>query len=159
MYGIGSGWMDNELFQAWFINHPLELVCTLKEATPLLLEGHSSPFNPDMIKMATKVFCLPLHTTTISQPLENMFSPVTNTGGSTMHADFAKEWLLAITPSNAVAGFNAIEISLSITMPLNCPKSQDAATPQPLKKGSITFLPEFSPSRSRAEQIRAVAVH
>ena len=110
-------------------------------------------------KVSINIFCLPLHTTNISQPLENMFSPVTNTGGSAMHADFAKEWLQAITPSNAIAGFNAIEISFSITMLLNCPKSQDAATPQPLKKGSITFLPEFSPSWPRAEQIRAVAVH
>ena len=45
--------------------------------------------------------------------------------------------------------------SLSIVMPFNCPQKsecQDAGKSKTIEKGSITFLPLFSPSRSQDEQ-------
>lgn len=54
MYSIGSGWMNSELLQMWFDNDFLELVHTKKRPLLLLLDGHSSHINPDMIKMAAK---------------------------------------------------------------------------------------------------------
>ena len=74
-YGLSdSGWMDTELFDEWFKHH------FLRHAPParpllLLLDGHSSHYQPDLVQAAAAegviLFCLPPHTTHILQPLDN----------------------------------------------------------------------------------------
>ena len=61
----------------------------------------------------------------------------------------------SVTPSNAAAGFRATGIfpfnrdAIKLPQKSEC---QDAGKSKTIEKGSITFLPLFSPSQSRAEQ-------
>ena len=74
-YGYSKkGWMDLELFHDWFSNH---FLCYSPSERPLLLlmDGCSSHFCPDMIKIAASeqviiLFVLPPHTTQVLQPLD-----------------------------------------------------------------------------------------
>lgn len=73
-YGLSSkGWMDSELFERWFIDHFLRY-CGSDRPILLLMDGASSHFNPDMIRVALKeqvvLFVLPPHTTQVCQPLD-----------------------------------------------------------------------------------------
>ena len=74
-YGLSdSGWMDAELFQEWFKHH---FLVHAPSARPLLLllDGHTSHYNPGLLRMAAEeeiiLFCLPPHTTHLLQPLDN----------------------------------------------------------------------------------------
>ena len=66
-YGMSAkGWIDQELFNGWFGTHFLKyapLACPLL----LLLDGHSSHYRPDTIRLAAKekviIFALPSNTT------------------------------------------------------------------------------------------------
>jgi hypothetical protein len=62
------GGHNAEIFNIWF--HKAPAVRHLL----LLLDGHTSHYNTSMVKMAAKekviIFCLPLHTTHIAQPLD-----------------------------------------------------------------------------------------
>ena len=74
-YGLSdNGWMDAELFQEWFANHFLRYAPSARPLL-LLLDGHSSHYQPAMVRMAAEekiiVFCLPPHTTHVAQPLDN----------------------------------------------------------------------------------------
>ena len=55
VYGLSKkGWIDGALFETWFSRHFLAhalLVCPLL----LLLDGHSSHFNPSVIQKAAEV--------------------------------------------------------------------------------------------------------
>ena len=63
MYGLSSsGWIDAELFDLWFTHHFLAYApptCPLL----LLLDGHSSHYDPSVICKAAEeqviIFCLP----------------------------------------------------------------------------------------------------
>ena len=176
MYG-----MDSELFQTWFFNHFLELA-PKRRPLLLLLDGHSSHFNPDMIKIAAKesidIFCLP-HSTHVSQPQDKIcFSPLkqywrqqcTQYLLKNPHRRltkycfselFCKAWFQAMTPSNAAAGFRATGIFPFNRDAIKLPQKserQDAGKSKTIEKGSIIFLPLFSPSRSQAEQRSTVTV-
>ena len=77
LYGMSDkGWTDMELFKHWMTDH---FIPNIPPARPvmLLLDGHSSHYEPDTIKLAVQegiiVFCLPPHTTHISQPLDISF--------------------------------------------------------------------------------------
>ena len=81
MYGLSSsGWINAELFELWFTYHFLAhvpLVCHLL----LLLDGHSSHYRPSFVRRAAEdqviVFCLPPHTTHLTQPLDKgCFGPL-----------------------------------------------------------------------------------
>ena len=80
-YGLSDrGWIDSELFNAWFHNHFLRYA-PLARPLLLLLDGHSSHYCPDTICMAAKedviLFTLPPHTTHSSQPLDKgCFDPL-----------------------------------------------------------------------------------
>ena len=74
-YGLSdSGWMNAELFQLWFQNHFLVHAPSCRPLL-LLLDGHSSHYNLNTIRMAADegviLFCLPPHTTHLLQPLDN----------------------------------------------------------------------------------------
>ena len=74
MYGLSdSGWITSELFDLWFINHFLPHAPSTRTLL-LLLDGHSSHYNPTVIKKAAEekviIFCLPPHSSHLSQPLD-----------------------------------------------------------------------------------------
>ena len=131
MYGISaSGWIDSELFSEWFCRHFLRYAPNAKPLL-LLLDGHSSHYNPSFIHCACEngviVFCLPPHTTHIAQPLDaTCFHSLkchwdqacddymsSNPGKCVTIYQFselfAKAWRQAMTPSNIVSGFRVTE--------------------------------------------------
>ena len=71
-----KGWIDQELFFFWFKEHFLTHAVNRRPLL-LLLDGHSSHFEPATIKFAKEnnvaVFCLPPHTTHECQPLIVVF--------------------------------------------------------------------------------------
>ena len=79
-YGMSSkGWVDTELFQGWLTDHFLQFAVGARPLL-LLLDGHSSHYQPDLIRFAKEhdiiLFCLPPHTTHESQPLDaTVFKP------------------------------------------------------------------------------------
>ena len=75
-----SGWIDSELFEDWFSKHFLSHAPSSRPLL-LLLYGHSSHYQPLVVKKAAKsgviLFCLPSHTTHLPQPLDRAcFSPL-----------------------------------------------------------------------------------
>ena len=79
-YGLSEkGWMNGDLFRAWFRKIFLRYAPASRPIL-LLLDGLSSHYNPDTIKMATEneviIFTLPPNTTHITQPLDKgVFGP------------------------------------------------------------------------------------
>ena len=71
-----NGWIDQKLFTEWLqkLFNP-----NIPSTRPvlLLLDGHSSHFNPEAIKIAAEaeinIFCLPLHITHMVQTLDVSF--------------------------------------------------------------------------------------
>ena len=75
MYGLSSnGWMDIELFEQWFSHHFLAYTPPTRPIL-LLLDGHSTHYQPNVIRATAKeqviVFCLPPHTSHMTQPLDS----------------------------------------------------------------------------------------
>ena len=67
LYGMTSnGWSNSEMFEIWFCNHFLWYIPSIRPVL-LLMDGHSSHYNPMTIKMAAEegvvMYCLPPHTT------------------------------------------------------------------------------------------------
>ena len=74
MYGLSSsGWIDSEIFDAWFHNHFLTYTPASRPLL-LLLDGPSSHYNPATIRRAAEekviLFCLSPNTTHKTQPLD-----------------------------------------------------------------------------------------
>ena len=73
-YGLSeTGWIDSSLFEGWF--NQVFLKCIPPDRPVLLLlDGHSSHYNPAVVKCAAReniiVFCLPPNTTHLIQPLD-----------------------------------------------------------------------------------------
>ena len=54
IYGLSkNGWIDQELFEGWFTNHFLKHA-PLARPLLLLLDGHSSHYCPDAVRLAIK---------------------------------------------------------------------------------------------------------
>jgi hypothetical protein len=127
MYALSSsGWMNSEIFEAWFSNHFLSHV---PPSRPLLLmiDGHSSHFSPSFVNRAAEeevvVLCLPPNTTHKTQPLDKgVFSPLKRAWREECHlymqnnpgkvvtryqfsSLFCRAWLKAVTPTNIISGF------------------------------------------------------
>lgn len=89
-YGLSeSGWMDSELFEEWLKNHFLQQIPPVRPIL-LLLDGHSSHYQPGMLRIAAAegiiIFCLPPHTTHLLQPLDNAcFASLKTHWGSACH--------------------------------------------------------------------------
>ena len=81
IYGLSDkGWIDRELFNIWFNNHFLRYAPPVRPLM-LLMDGHSSHYCPETIRMAAKekiiLFTLPPHTTHLTQPLDKgCFGPL-----------------------------------------------------------------------------------
>ena len=77
LYGMSEqGWTDQEFLFYWMTELFLEYI---PPACPvmLLLDGHSSHYEPDTTKAAAEhgvmIFCLPPHSTHVAQPLDVSF--------------------------------------------------------------------------------------
>ena len=81
MYGLSkNGWMDMELFEQWFMHHFLAYAPSLRPLL-LIMDSHLTHFQPDVVRLADKedviLFCLPPHSTHITQPLDKgCFGPL-----------------------------------------------------------------------------------
>lgn len=126
-YGLSNkGWVDSELFRGWLTDHFLKYATGARPLF-LLLDGHSSHYQPDLIRYAKEhdviIFCLPPHTTHESQPLDvSVFGPLKRNWASACH-DFMSmnpgkvvtryqfsallntAWTATMTPSNITSGF------------------------------------------------------
>ena len=126
IYGFSSkGWIDQELFHIWFECHFLRYAPPVRPLL-LLMDGHSSHFCPDTIRMASKeevvLFTLPPNTTHLSQPLDKgCFAPLKNEWKKVCHDFLVREhkvvtrytfnklfsqaWMKSMTIKNILAGF------------------------------------------------------
>ena len=132
IYGLSSnGWMDQELFNIWFSNHFLRYAPAVRPLL-LLLDGHSSHYCLDTIRLAAKekviVFALPPNTTHLSQPLDKgCFGPLKMAWRQTCHeymtknhgrvvtryqfsALLNKAWMQSMTISNITSAFRTTGI-------------------------------------------------
>lgn len=126
-YGVSDkGWVDQELFCIWLDEHFLPNAVAQRPLL-LLLDGHSSHFEPQCIQLAKDndiiVFCLPPHTTHECQPLDvGLFGPLKRHWQQACHSFYQKNatqviskynfnqvfkdaWLNAVVPANVCAGF------------------------------------------------------
>ena len=147
-YGLSSrGWTDQELFQGWLVEHFLQHSVSSRPLL-LLLDGHSSHFEPETIRIAKEeniiIFCLPPHTTHELQPLDcTLFGPLNTAWADVCHSFFKKHpaqvvsklnfcqlfhsaWLKAVTPQNISAGFKRAGI---------WPFNRDAVKQKDVEKG------------------------
>ena len=74
MYGLSEkGWIDSEIFENWFTHHFLVHSPSTRPLL-LLLDGHSTHYNPAFIRRAAEeqviIFCLPPNSTHLTQPLD-----------------------------------------------------------------------------------------
>ena len=80
-YGLSDhGWINMELFKGWFTDHSLQFAVTARPIL-LLLDGHSSHYNPEAIRHAKEsnviLFTLVPHTTHEMQPIDtSVFGPL-----------------------------------------------------------------------------------
>ena len=168
MYGLSdSGWMNSELFELWFLHHFLPHAPAARPLL-LLLDGHSSHYNPAVIRKAAQekviLFCLPTHSSHETQPLDKgPFAPLKihwrevchkfmseNPGKVVTRFTFSKlfneAWTKAMTIGNVSAGFQSTGI-----YPLN----REALLPQKKKDNTLAestglkFIPMCSPMRQR----------
>ena len=126
-YGISDkGWVDHKLFYSWLKDHFLHNVVSHRPLL-LLLDGHSSHFEPQSIEFAKEhdivIFCLPPHTTHECQPLDvGLFGLLKRYWQQECHKFYQKNpglvitklnfncvfrvaWLKAVSPSNVCGGF------------------------------------------------------
>ena len=131
-YGCSDkGWITKELFESWLSEHFLKHAVSARPLL-LLLDGHSTHNQPDVIRYAMEkkiiILCLPPHTTHEAQPLDcGVFSPLKAQWKNVAHhflqsnpgkvitkfnfnTLFAKAWINAVTPVNAIAGFKTCGI-------------------------------------------------
>lgn len=121
-----NGWVDQELFFFWLQEHFLSNAVSRRPLL-LLLDGHSSHFEPNTIDHAREkgviIFCLPPHTTHECQPLDvSLFGALKSHWRDHCHKFYQKNpgkvisklnfcsvfrqaWLNAVTPSNICGGF------------------------------------------------------
>ena len=170
IYGLSSrGWMDQELFDIWFNNHFLKYAPSTRPLL-LLLDGHSSHYCPDTIRLAAKerviLFTLPPNTTHLSQLLDKgCFGPLKiawreichefmteNPGKTVTRYQFSallhKAWMRSMTIANITSGFRVTGI-----YPFNREVFSfldDHSEETTLSKDSgLAFIPLYSPASKR----------
>ena len=126
VYGLSkNGWIDSELFDLWFTQH---FLLHAPPARPLLLlmDGHSTHYQPCVVRKAAEevlLFCLPPHTTHLTQPLDKgCFGPLKmswrkecqaylrrNPGKVVTRYEFSmlfsKAWFQGMSMTNVIGGF------------------------------------------------------
>ena len=176
LYGLSSsGWIDMELFSAWFFDHFLKYVPKCRPLL-LLLDGHASHFCPEVIKMAAKekviIFALPPNTSHLAQPLDRgCFSPL-KTHWKQVVQDFvalnhravtrydfcslfSQAWINAMTMKNVMAGFRVCGVYPFNREALVLPEEEYTSfKPEALPQISgLKYIPMYSPARPRTESV------
>ena len=131
-YGFSdSGWMMSKLFDSWFRKHFMRYA-PVSRPLLLLLDGHSSHYCPDTLKLAAEndiiILALPPNTTHLTQPLDKgVFGPfkthwkrvchdfqVSHPGHIVNYYNFcslfSKAWIESMTSVNIMAGFETTGI-------------------------------------------------
>ena len=189
LYGLSTnGWMNQDLIHHWFVKHFLQYVPTRRPLI-LLMDGHSSNYCPETIKMAAEnkviLFILPPNTTHLTQPLDRAcFAPlkcawkqechqflVKNPGKVVNRLDFvqlfAGAWYKAMTISNITAGFSVTGIypfdhKVAITKP---PSGKSKFKPTTLaERSGLAYIPFYSPMqpfkhKSRTDSYSSTKLH
>ena len=130
IYGLSSkGWIDSELFHMWFNDHFLRYAPPVRPLL-LLMDGHSTHFCPDTIRLAAEkdvLFTLPPNTTHIAQPLDKgCFGPLKTEWKKVCHDYlvtegrvvtrysfsklFSKAWMQSMTMRNILSWFRVTGI-------------------------------------------------
>ena len=130
MYGLSdSGWMDSEIFEAWFANHCL-VYAPPSRPILLLMDGHASHFSPLFINRAIEENVIVSAYLLIARikPLDKgVFEPlkcswreechtyILNNPGRVVNrysfsAVFKRAWMKSMTPSNILGGFKTTGI-------------------------------------------------
>ena len=170
MYGLsGSGWIDTELFELWFSQHFLAYAPPARPLL-LLLDGHSSHYQPGFVKQAAEeqviVFCLPPHTTHLTQPLDKgCFGPLKMFWRQECQAYlaahygkvvtrfqfsqlFSKAWYKGMSMSNVIAGFEITGVfpfnRYAFRAPDKSPKQKSLA-----ERTGLKFIPMLTPVPSK----------
>ena len=178
MYGLStSGWIDGEIIYEWFESHFL-LYAPAARPLLLLLDGHSSHYMPDFIRLAASkgviVFCLPPNTTHVSQPLDTtVFHSLktfwdqavdqymsSNPGKVPtiyqFNMLFRAAWMKAMTPANIIGGFHKTGVypvdRAAIKLPGESQPKHRVSTPvsEIAKSKGIQYLPLYSPAPRRS---------
>ena len=160
-YGLSEkGWMNGDLFRAWFRKIFLRYAPASRPIL-LILDGLSSHYNPDTIKMATEneviIFTLPPNTTHITQPLDKgVFGPFKAHWKLVCHDYllshpghvinpynfvqlFSKAWLESMTAANIAAGFEVTGIYPFNRQAVHLPS--DSHTPEKRVVPRDTYTP------------------
>ncbi len=157
LYGMSErGWTDQELFFHWMSELFIPNIPPTRPVL-LLVDGHSSHYEPDTIRMPAEegivIFCLPPHTTHLSQPLDvSFFGPLKRYWSSACHTYmqenpgrvvtkftfsrlFAEAWYKATSPTNLISGFRKAGI-----YPFN-PDKMEVLLPLPTTAASSSDQP------------------
>ena len=176
MYGLSSnGWMDTELFELWFMHHFLTHVPSCRPIL-LMMDGHSTHFQPSVVRMAAKeeiiLFCLPPHSTHLTQPLDKgCFGPLKSAWKQVCHefltknpgkvvtrydftALFGKAWTRSMNMRNVIAGFRTTGIfpfNRNALLPVAGSETPSKFNPKSLCEGTkLKFIPVYSPAQSKS---------
>lgn len=159
-----KGWIDQQLFDLWFSNHFLRYA-PLARPLLLLLDGHSSHYSPDTVRLAARekviIFALPPHTTHFSQPLhQGCFSPLktywkaecqkfmsSNPGlfvsRYAFSMLFSAAWMKAMTIANIVRGFKTTGVYSLDRHAVKLPENKMEKLPE---QSGLKFIPLYSPA-------------
>ena len=170
IYGLSTkGWIDQKLFDLWFRKHFLRYAPTNRPIL-LLLDGHSSHYCPDTIKLAAEegvmVFTIPPHSSHITQPLDKVTygplkvvwkqichdyltaNPGVSIGKHNFSSLLSKAWLQSMSPKNAIAGFKTTGVY---------PPNRNAIklvedTPTLSGKHGIAYIPLYTLAKRKVSQ-------
>ena len=176
--GTSNGWVNAEIFDSWFSKH---FLAHAPSARPLLLllDGHSSHFEPTVLRLAAEngvvIFCLPPNTTHLTQPLDKgCFGPLKtyrkeecqgylskNPGRVVTRYQFSdifsKAWAKGMTMKNIIGGFKTtgvFPLNREAILPKSLQSEQvNALTPTLPKDTGIKFLPLHSPFPSQKRRL------
>ena len=175
LYELSSnGWMDTELFELWFVHHFLAHGPSCRPIL-LMMDGHSTHFQPSVVRMAAKEevipFCLPPHSTHLTQPLDKgCFGPLKSAWKEVCHgfltknpgkvvtryefsALFGKAWTRSMNMTNVIAGFLTTGIFPFNRNALSVSGSETPSkfNPKSLCEGTkLKFIPVYSPAQSKS---------
>ena len=99
-----NGWIDTDLFEHWFNNHFLTHAVSSRPLL-LILDGHKTYYQPKVCQEAKKrkviIFCLPPHSTHVSQPLDTcVFKPLKTEWNKATHTFQSRNPGVQITKYN-----------------------------------------------------------
>ena len=176
MYGLSSnGWMDTELFELWFKHHFLTHVPSCRPIL-LMMDGHSTHFQPSVVRMAAKedviLFCLPPHSTHLTQPLDKgCFGPLKSAWKQVCHEYltrnpgkvvtryqfselFGKAWTCSMSMTNIIAGFRTTGIfpfNRNALLPVVGSETPSKFNPKSLCEGTkLKFIPVYTPAQGKS---------